>query len=526
MSSAQNRFNTEITASDETAGGVSSADKRFKKLSKNTSRYAKESAAEIKRSGLGDTARTFSAVERAAARAFGSNSATARISERLGGVGQASRFAGGAMARAAAQGGVLSGALTGVGLAAAGMVGALVAGGVAGYAFVSKWANGGAQLGRLSRSINVATRDLQAFQGVAERDGVSKESMAGALGGIGSAVHAGIYGQNPEALAALNKLGIPIKRNADGTVDIKAMTLALADATSKIKDPYAQAHLASIFGFQEALPTMRRGGTAIRADMGDVERFGVMLSDQDVGKATRIQRKQVIQNQWIGRTGSQAAGLGAGVLESTTDNIIDAQRRFGDGAGIFDRTVTNRFVPAVERLARSANGAPATAGSRQSSGSVRRNNPGNIRPVSGVGFREFATADEGLARMSWQLRRYQNTYGLNTVRGVINKWAPPEDHNDTSAYVANVSRRTGFGPDQRLNLNDPATLAALQAAMIVQEHGRNPFSREQILANAGGAAAPQRHVHEFRGLPAGVSVTTRTEGSGGVSIGRAMPPGL
>lgn len=526
MSTAQNRFNTAITATDDTAPGIASADKRYKKLAKNTSRYAKESAGEIRRSGLGDMARTLSAVERAAARAFGSNSATARISERLSGIGQASRFAGGAMARAAAQGGTLSGALSGVALAGAGVVGVLAAAGVAGYAFVSKWANGGAQLGRLSRSINVATRDLQAFQGVAERDGVSKDAMAGALGGIGSTIHAGIYGQNPEALAALNKLGIPIKRNPDGTVDVKAMTLALADATSRIKDPYAQAHLAGIFGFQEALPTMRRGGAAIRADMGDVDRFGVMLSDADVAKATRIQRKKVIAGQWKDRVISNAEGAGAGLLESGTDEVIKAQRRFGDGAGIFDRTVTQRFVPAVDRLARSQAGSGGIGTlSARIEHQESRGRQDAVSPKGAIGAMQLMpdTARAAAARLGVPFdahrlrtdRDYNRQLGNEELRYLMQRYGGDE-------MLAAAAYNAGPGAVDRWirKYGDPRQGQISHGEFADQI----PYGETRDYVHK---VTPKLvHEHRFSGLPAGTTVTTRTEGAGGVAIGKAMPPGL
>lgn len=527
---ASNRFATAITATDDTGPGVKSAGNRFKRLYNDNTKAAKQAAREARKSGFGETVKVLGEFEKASARAFGSRSVLAEAGGRLAGIGQASRFMAGGMARAAAQGGVLSGAMSGLVGIGAGAVGVLVAAGVAGHQLVKGWAANGAQLGRFSQSINVATRDLQAFYGMAERNGVSKEAMGGALGGIGASIHAGIYGQNPEALAALNKLGIPIKRKADGTVDVAAMTYALADATAKIKDPYAQQHLANIFGFQDALPAFRKGGAAMRSDMQDVTRYGGILSDADIAQGTRIERKGVIASQMGGAVKNAAARSLSELDEAGYDRVIEGGRRLGEGAGLFDRTVTNRFTPAVDRLVRAASGPPSPVGSeaRAAGGSVRRNNPGNIRPINGVGFNTYATPEAGLAAMSWQLRRYQNRYGLNTVRQVINRWAPPEDHNDTSAYVAAVSRRTGFHPDQHLNLNDPSTLAALQAAMITQEHGRNPFSREQILAQAtpgAGTAAPVRHIHEFRGLPQGASVTTRTDGSGDVSIGRAMPAG-
>lgn len=532
MSSAANRFETSITASDDTGPGVKSAEKRYKALGKQTSRFARQSASEAKRSGLGDTAKAFGEIEKAAARAFGSQSITAGVAGRLGGIGQASRFAAGGMARAAAQGGILSGALSGVALVGAGVAGALVAAGVAGFKFVSSWANGGAQLGRLSQSLNVATRDLQAFQGMAERNGVSKDAMGGALGGIGSAIHGGIYGQNPEALAALNKLGIPIKRRADGTVDVTAMTLALADATAKINDPYAQAHLAGIFGFQEALPAFRRGGAAMKADMSDVGQYGAMMSDADIAAATRVQRKGVIAKQYVDRKAAQLGGAGAGLAEQGEDAVIEAQRRFGDGAGMFDRTVTQRFAPAVDRLA-AAVGPRSTA---PTAGSLAariehqesRGRQSAVSPKGAIGAMQLMpdTARAAARRLgvpfdAQRLRTdkdYNRMLGQEELRHLMARYGGDEllasaAYNAGPGAVDKWVRRFGDPRNGGISHQDFAA--------------RIPFNETRDYVNKVGAVhdAPVRHVHEFRGLPQGASVTTRTEGSGDVSIGRAMPIG-
>lgn len=77
--------------------------------------------------------------------------------------------------------------------------------------------------------------------------------------------------------------------------------------------------------------------------------------------------------------------------------------------------------------------------------------------------------------------------GLNTVRGVINRWAPPSENN-TGAYVGAVAKRLGVGEDQALNMSDPKVIAGLSAEITRHENGRNPFSPETILGASGGGA--------------------------------------
>lgn len=119
-------------------------------------------------------------------------------------------------------------------------------------------------------------------------------------------------------------------------------------------------------------------------------------------------------------------------------------------------------------------------------GPVKNNNPGNIRNTGGPGFKVYATPEEGLSDMSRLLSVYQDKYGLNTVEGIISRWAPPTENN-TPAYIGMVADALGVSPTDQINVNDPAIKQKLMAAMIQVEHGAQPFTPDQLLAAAGGA---------------------------------------
>jgi hypothetical protein len=125
------------------------------------------------------------------------------------------------------------------------------------------------------------------------------------------------------------------------------------------------------------------------------------------------------------------------------------------------------------------------------------NNQGNIRPVgSNTGYQQFNTPEEGLAAIDKQIGIYGSKYGIDTLAGVFTKWAPPEDHNDTPALIANASKMLGIGPNDKIDLSNPATRAMLSAAIIRQEsgnwkqppsgpvRGQSPTERETATAQA------------------------------------------
>ncbi|MFX3545025.1 hypothetical protein [Ralstonia mannitolilytica] len=152
--------------------------------------------------------------------------------------------------------------------------------------------------------------------------------------------------------------------------------------------------------------------------------------------------------------------------------------------------------------------APAAsgAGARQPRG-IRNNNPGNLNYVGQPGatresgpngrFAVFQTAEEGLVALARQLRLYAQR-GINSVRAIISKFAPPTE-NDTQAYIESVSKRLGVDANATLNVNDPRVMQGLMDAIIKVENGRNPYSTEQLASAsavraAGAQAAAQAPV--------------------------------
>lgn len=132
---------------------------------------------------------------------------------------------------------------------------------------------------------------------------------------------------------------------------------------------------------------------------------------------------------------------------------------------------------------------PATRGERN-------NNPGNLRlsaipwqgKIEGVdaSFETFASAAAGLRALAVNLRTYQTKYDLRTVRQIIARYAPPNENN-TDAYTRAVAAAVGTTADAVIDLSNDATLAALVAAIIKHENGRNIYSLADIAAAVAAA---------------------------------------
>ncbi|EJJ7659400.1 hypothetical protein NJM11_002765 [Salmonella enterica] len=127
---------------------------------------------------------------------------------------------------------------------------------------------------------------------------------------------------------------------------------------------------------------------------------------------------------------------------------------------------------------------------------VRNNNPGNLEASSSnpwVGqtgsdgrFAKFETPEHGIRALGRNLISYQRQ-GIDTVGEIINRWAPPSDNNDTTAYIRAVCAQLGVTANQPLDASNPDTLQALCAAIIKHENGTQPYSPDQLSTGVSAA---------------------------------------
>jgi hypothetical protein len=526
----KNRFAVEIIANDNSKKGIASSRKGFKGLADEVNRYD----VAVKRAGGSSFGKAFSGivkstveVEKATAKAFGSRSVFGGVASKLGEIREAGSAAASGMTRAAQAGSGLGAVMGGVIGTAGIMTGVLVAAGVAGFKFVDGWANSTASLGRLSKSLGMASKDLQLFQGAGEQFGVDKDTMSGAVGGIGAAIYGIQTGTNQDALVLQRQWDLKINAGKDGLPDVKDFALQLADATAKYKNPYSQAQFASIFGFQGALPAFRGGSAPLKDAMAYTEKNGAVASDELIAKGTRFQRDKVRAQQVLEKDAMDGAGMTAGPI----DKVV---RGFGAASIVLNDAVRGDFKPASQALGRAAAGLEALI-SRTTIGG-RLHNPMNIRPVGGAGFQHFDTDEAGIQRAAHQLLLDQYKHGARTPYELLagrmgadgkRRWgyAPASDGNDPDSYAREVGGKMGIGRDGQLNLQDPHQLAAMLSAMIFRET-HNRVSPDKLLPIAEAAERGDRRiVLELQGLPPGAQAKVKSQKGATLAIAQAMPAG-
>ena len=103
--------------------------------------------------------------------------------------------------------------------------------------------------------------------------------------------------------------------------------------------------------------------------------------------------------------------------------------------------------------------------------------------VQDAQFCEFESLEWGW-RAAFRLltRTYYHEYRLYTIRAIVSRWAPACENN-TSAYIANVSRLTGIAPDEPIGIpsDKPGRWIAVGLAMAIQENGTQSIDHFAML---------------------------------------------
>lgn len=172
---------------------------------------------------------------------------------------------------------------------------------------------------------------------------------------------------------------------------------------------------------------------------------------------------------------------------------------------------------------------------------IKNNNPGNLRlssekwqgEVTGSdkAFKTFSDPVYGIRAIAKLLLNYERKYGLNTISGLISRWAPPNE-NDTTAYVKAVAGACGIGAYDPIDV--AAYLPCIVQAIIKHENGKQPYSIDLIergidLALWGADASKSQELPATSSQPPSSVLPASRHGDAnqkGVDVGGTVGAGL
>ena len=172
---------------------------------------------------------------------------------------------------------------------------------------------------------------------------------------------------------------------------------------------------------------------------------------------------------------------GEGVLRSLVNQGIPAKDLYSSGAlmtpaqqALLSGNPGTSGQPPPGTTATPAFAAPTGAGTATIG--QRQNNPGNLTfagqpnatPGQGNRFAAFPDMPTGVAANADQLALYATQHGVNTVRDAVTRWVG-DPKADLGSYIGDISKALGVGPDDKIDLTDPAVQAKFIQAQFPHE---------------------------------------------------------
>jgi uncharacterized protein YaaQ len=401
--------------------------------------------------------------------------------------------------------------------------------GVSGFReFANQMIFGNAALGRTSALLGMNARDLDAWGKAAEVFGGDAKGVQASIQALEGGLAKFALGRGgEEVVTGLAQLGVTAK---DGKVDL----IELSNALKRVKDTMgAQSALTigSSLGLdQGTLQMLMEGGDAVKALH---DRFYDLsgVNDQNIKDAQELAKKWAELKQSGSGLAQAVFTELAPALSSLLDSLTDIIKKVDDLKGLEDIKAGNWFQASKDMSAGKFLQAAGMSlmgvsdkniakilspvgnnnpGVKQSAAPVtlpsnlprnlRNNNPGNIEygdfakkhgaTGSDGRFAIFPTLQAGQDAQASLLMGYM-AQGNNTISKIVSKWAPGSENN-TGAYIADVSKKTGIDANSVL---DTAQLGKVRQAMA--DHEGMVGARASASAGGSGGTNVETHIQSI-----------------------------
>lgn len=435
---------------------------------------------------------------------------------------------------------------------------------------IKEYADSGYKIDTTAKNISATTRAYQELTGAMIENGATRDSAESSVTGLYQRANDALNGRDDPFNALLAQMGVKISKTKEGMADVVKLmddlNKAMLQQSPARQSVIAQVGQFS----PELLNYLRQSTEQVQRLKDQAQRDGLIFSDKDVQNALAFRNQvnqisaswdgMLMKGQaWLGQApivqksfddasqimqhGFDAATVGSLMTWNSggkqADRLRDAQKndafkktlswdekldlRLGYASGDLVKKLNSFYGPTdkARQLQNDVQGLyvqgpssvePPLSFNQPGSGNargIRNNNPGNLRAApNAVGndgsFPIFSSANDGLAAMSRQLQLYGGR-GNNTPYGIIHTYAPSSENN-TQAYINAVTKDTGFGTHDKLNLSDPAVLKRLMTAMIRHENGSQPYSEADIDSGINTSMTdPRWMVSQRSSLSAGIN---------------------
>ncbi len=192
--------------------------------------------------------------------------------------------------------------------------------------------------------LGMPSQELQRYQGAARLAGLASDDMTSGLKSLGATFEDSVTGRNLEAAGAMNQFGISVHRLKNGSIDTTRALRDIANVIQRMPNAQAQQRFASIFGLEQLLPLLQKGGDGIDALVNKAKAIGYVLTPAQIAAGERY-NEQMIQLDMSADKLKVSLG---NALAPALERVIGAVGRLVDKYG---DVVATKVAEYAERLA-------------------------------------------------------------------------------------------------------------------------------------------------------------------------------
>lgn len=223
------------------------------------------------------------------------------------------------------------------GLAALGAAGTVA--GIAGL--TNRFGNFGFALNKSSKLLGMNAQDLAAWHVAAKRAGVSAEEFDSAISSSQMAIRDAANGANPAALVLMQKMGVQIQRNKDGTVDYYTTQQKLMKAIAGQRSAVTQRAAADALGMGGLLPMLQQG--TYNEDKARAFRKGLVPTTDELARATKFKEE-------VNDLEDSVSGLGNSIGASLIPVLEPVVAQFSAWLDAHRAEIADKLADAVQRF--------------------------------------------------------------------------------------------------------------------------------------------------------------------------------
>lgn len=361
---------------------------------------------------------------------------------------------------------------------------------------------------RVSKFLGMTTTQVGTLQKMSENVGDSSQSVLNSVADIYDKITGlEVEGKSSQLFAYFNRIGVSVTDQNGKLKDTRTLLTDIRKGLMGIDDERKRAYMARQMGLGEGLTYLfSKDDTEFNKaiDAAEEQAKSIDKASKAAQSATESVKSAI----------NAAKGAAMDIYSGKGDEVLGKAKGLGGQALDKTKEVGGNIIESAKKGLRN----------------FRNNNAGNIRysPWSVAhgaigkddkGFAIFPSKEVGSRAQDELLQNYISR-GKNTLRSIIEKYAPPSE-NDTKGYYQQLGKKLHIGVDEPINPKDTGFMTRLSKE-IARIEGDPRAYVESLSANQPLFQPSRQSISNNNGITINGDITVNTQATDAKGIVRDL----